>query len=320
MPGWLMRAARGLKRGLRRVLGLARSEPASRPIPGVEPAGVPVTEACAVPTHPPVPIFLYHCIGDYQNDYHRTADDLRKDLATLYARGYRCVPVQDILHNRLDLTQTPKPFGLRFDDNTEDQFRLVNVDGNQTPEAIQIEDIDKDTAIGILERFRAQHPDSGRGGIFFLCRHRFQADGALFGQPELQKIKLWYLLDKGYELGNHTFGHEYLSSLTVQQMQETIAKCDTLLEGFIGERISDVRSFAYPFADVPADPEKLAIVAERFDYSFANVAGPLLYPCAEGQSYLIPRVTVLRQFDMPAFLDEIEAREQQTDTEIPASS
>jgi hypothetical protein len=89
-------------------------------------------------------------------------------------------------------------------------------------------------------------------------------------------------------------------------MKETIRECDAMIERLVGDRISDVRSFAYPFADVPDDREKLAIVEERFDYSFANRAGPLTYPRVENERYLIPRVTVTRDFDMAAFLDGIE--------------
>jgi len=252
-----------------------------------------------------VPIFLYHCIGDYPNPWHRRPDDLRADLETLYRRGYRSVRIEDIVDDRLDLGEDSKPFGLRFDDNTEDQFRVLKP--LRQGDTIPIEDIDGSTLVGILERIKEAHPDFGTGGVFYLCAHRFRPDGALFGQPELQAVKLRYLLDKGYELGNHTYGHESLSTLSASEMRETIAKCDRMLESLIGDRIGDVRSFAYPFADVPDDPEKLRIVEERFAWSFVNRDGPQLYPCPPDERYGIPRVTVTRDFDMGAFLDQLEA-------------
>ena len=260
--------------------------------------------------HPPtgpvrVPIFLYHCIGSYPNPWHRRPDDLRADLDALYEGGYRSVRIEDIVSGRLDLERIPKPFGLRFDDNTEDQFRVL--DSRPPGDAIPTEDIDGNTLIGILERFKEAHPDFGTGGIFYLCAHRFRPDGALFGQPELQALKLRTLLDKGYELGNHTYGHESLSTLSASEMRETIAKCDRMLENLIGDRVDEVRSFAYPFADVPDDPEKQRIVEERFAWSFVDRDGPLLYPCPPEDRYRIPRITVTRDFDMRAFLDQMEA-------------
>jgi peptidoglycan/xylan/chitin deacetylase (PgdA/CDA1 family) len=251
-----------------------------------------------------VPIFLYHCIGSYPNQWHRATDDLKGDLETLYSRGYRSVRVEDVVNGRLDLAETPKPFGFRFDDNTEDQFRVL--DSRPPGSAVPTEDLDEKTLVGILERFKEAHPDFGTGGIFYLCAHRFRPDGALFGQPELQATKLRYLLDKGYELGNHTYGHEYLSTLGTSEMRETIAKCDRMIESLIGDLIGEVRSFAYPFADVPDAPEKRKIVEERFAWSFVNRAGPLLYPCPPEERHVLPRVTVTRDFDMGAFLDQLE--------------
>ena len=148
-----------------------------------------------------------------------------------------------------------------------------------------------------------------RAGRFGMAEHSGEVDEFGMDAEAVRRARplLDFLLDQGYELGNHTHGHESLSSLSVEGMAETIRRCDTMLEDLVGERIDVVRSFAFPFGDVPDDSEKLALVEQRFAYGFARRAGPLPLPYPQDERYIVPRVEVTRDFDMGAFLDNLES-------------
>ena len=98
---------------------------------------------------------------------------------------------------------------LTFDDSTAGQFRyLVGEDGALT--------IDPDSAVGVMEAFYAAHPDFGRGGFFavlpqgnfcFAWQGEEREDGP---DSTSAQQKLTWLLDNGYEVGNHTLNHSDL--------------------------------------------------------------------------------------------------------------
>jgi len=71
-----------------------------------------------------------------------------------------------------------------------------------------------------MEEFYEKHPDFGLKGTFYVNLGNSTFEGAGTLQQRLQ-----YLVDKGFEIGNHTYTHINLKDTTsAQKIQEEIAK------------------------------------------------------------------------------------------------
>ncbi len=159
-----------------------------------------------------VPILMYHMVIDAPSTgdgYTRTVADFRADLQRLYDQGYYVVPLRDIFLDRISAPAGKHPVALTFDDATAGQFRyLVAADGSVS--------IDPKSAVGILQDFYGSHPDFGRGGFFAVPPKTcfdWQPTVAEPGQTPYCTQKLRWLLDHGYEIGDHTVNHADLLDL-----------------------------------------------------------------------------------------------------------
>jgi len=156
-----------------------------------------------------IPIAMYHRIKPEKGDYDRSPDHFYSDLERLYKEGYRPISVDDYLSGKIDVPGGMTPVVITFDDGDKTQYTTRPGSLEPTP----------DCAVGIMERFRSEHPDFVPKAVFYL-----NAGNNPFGEPDKLKEKLKYLLLKGYVIGNHTFAHENLSSLTAEQVQDTVGK------------------------------------------------------------------------------------------------
>ncbi len=154
-----------------------------------------------------IPVLEYHTITteDREEQFVRTVSDFKADLEWLYENNFYVIPLNDLIANRIAAPAGKRPVVLTFDDSTAGQFRyLIGDDGSV--------EIDPDSAIGILESFYSEHPDFGRGGFFAIlptenfCFAWQFADAEPDQYPYCQQ-KLTWLLDNGYEIGNHTLNH-----------------------------------------------------------------------------------------------------------------
>lgn len=166
-----------------------------------------------------VPVLEYHVIGPKEGRWARTPAAFRKDLETLYRLGFRAVSLRDYVTGNIDLPRGASPVVLTFDDATEGQFRYLEKDGQLV--------IDPDCAVGILEAFHREHPDFGLNATFYVL-----PDSA-FGQPKYRQRKLRYLVERGMELGNHTWSHYALKRLSSAKVQEELARPQQALAGVI---------------------------------------------------------------------------------------
>src|SRR5439155_19222041 len=111
-----------------------------------------------------VMILEYHKIDYPEARWTRTPENFRRDLATLYAKGYRLIALGDLLDGRIVLPAGTTPIVLTFDDSSPGQFRYIEQNGVLT--------IDPKSAVGILEAFARDHPDFGRAATFFVLRRQ----------------------------------------------------------------------------------------------------------------------------------------------------
>jgi len=202
--------------------------------------GVPVAKEMDVAEiHPnelgEIPILEYHLITDEDGRWSRSWRNFQSDLARLYKLGYRTVPLQDVVDDRIDLPAGSSPVVLSFDDSSPGQFTFVDQDGTLVP--------DPHSAVGILDAFDRDHPDFGEHATFFVLPAADPPHN-LFGQDQYQKQKLDYLVKHGMEIGNHTYWHQNLATVgdaeVERQIGQAVQVIDRLVPGY------DVDLFALP--------------------------------------------------------------------------
>lgn len=219
-----------------------------------------------------IPILEYHQIGPTEARWVRTPANFRADLERLYNEGYYLTSLDDIVQNKIRTPAGKTPYALTFDDSSEGQFRYLP-DGR----------IDPDCAVGILEDFAKRHPDGGKAGTFFVLPQ------SLFGQPGLEKQKLTFLAENGYQIGNHTLNHNGLSKLPNDKVDyeigTAVAKIQEHLPGY------RVLTLAYPYGMVPKD---LSLVAKYHEAAFLVGSEPMYSPLSvKHKPMLIPRVQAI---------------------------
>lgn len=188
-----------------------------------------------------VMILMYHNIGEEEAEWTRTPDNFRKDLLTLYEKGYRPVSLKDFVNNAMDVEAGMTPVVITFDDGNENNFRMIKNDKGE-------DIIDPNSAIGILEAFKEQYPDFKSTATFFVFGTN------VFRQPEFLEYKLNYLIENGYDIGNHTIDHRGMKKIDDKDViQEVIAKqvsnINKILSGY------KVNTYALCYGERPTDKE-----------------------------------------------------------------
>ena len=187
-------------------------------------------------------ILEYHKIDYPEDRWTRTPENFRRDLDTLYARGYRLVSLGDLLDGRLAVPAGTTPVVLTFDDSSPGQFRYLEQNGTL--------EIDPKSAVGILEAFLRERPDFGRGATFFVLPAA-DPPNRLFNQPAHAGKKLQYLVSRGYEIGNHTLWHANLGKYDEATVRAQIAGA----QQWIQRHVPDYRprTLALPHGVYPKD-------------------------------------------------------------------
>lgn len=182
-------------------------------------------------------VLMYHRIGDVDLEYDRSVASFKKDLEILYEKGFRSVSMADYMNSHFDIPAGTTPVVFTFDDGDISHFKVAR---NEKGELIP----DPNCAVGILDAFSREHPDFGKHAIFYLNAYAF-------GESEYLDWKLNYLLENGYEIGNHTFGHDALDGLDAVGIQETIGG-NVAYYKEINDRI-DMNSIALPYGIAPIE-------------------------------------------------------------------
>jgi peptidoglycan/xylan/chitin deacetylase (PgdA/CDA1 family) len=198
-------------------------------------------------TRPPnelgrVMILEYHRIDYPEGRWTRTPENFRRDLETLYARGYRLLALNDLLDGRITVPAGTTPVVLTFDDSSPGQFRYLERDG-----ALEI---DPKSAVGILETFGRERPAFGRAATFFVLPGASRPN-RLFDQPLLEGRKLQYLVSRGYEIGNHTLWHANLGKYDEATVRSQVSQAQQWIQRHVPDY--KIRALALPHGVYPRD-------------------------------------------------------------------
>ena len=174
-----------------------------------------------------VPIMMYHGIHNIKNNeyiggnvdkdgYQRTAEAFEKDLGFYYQNDYRMIRLEDYVNGIIDVEAGKSPIILTFDDGLENNIKVIGLDdqGNII--------IDPKSAVGILESFKKKYPDFNVTATFFV-------NAGIFGQSDYNEKILTWLIDNNYDIGNHSYSHADLSSLSKEKVVQEIGSVYNLL-------------------------------------------------------------------------------------------
>lgn len=186
-------------------------------------------------------VLMYHNIGEEEAEWTRTPDNFRRDLLTLYEKGYRAVSLKDFVNNDMDIEAGKTPVVITFDDGNENNFRIIKDENGK-------DIIDPDSAIGIWEAFKEEYKDSKPTATFFVFGNN------IFRQPEFLDYKFNYLVENGYDIGNHTLDHRSMKKATNSEyIQEAIGKQVSIINKILPEY--KVNTYALCYGERPKDKE-----------------------------------------------------------------
>ena len=205
-----------------------------------------------------VPILEYHQLGPDPEQFIRTPDQFRGDLQWLYDNNFHVVSLHAFLTSSIDIPAGKKPVVLTFDDSSASQFRVSeNPDGSLA--------IDPDCAVGIMELFFSAHPDFGRGAMFAVLPQTLfdwgsvdEPDQAQFGETKLQ-----WLVQNGYEVGNHTYDHVDLSTLSDDEIMQELAQANDAILTIVPD--AQIEAITLPYGMYPDGGDDTLL--RGFDYN-----------------------------------------------------
>lgn len=192
-----------------------------------------------------VPIMMYHGIHNKKNSdtqyiggnvdksgYQRTVEAFINDLEFYYKNGYRMIRLTDFVDGSIDVELGKSPIILTFDDGLSNNMRVTGLDekGNII--------IDPNCAVGILEQFKEKYPDYNVTATFFI-------NGGLFEQEEYNEKILTWLIENGYDIGNHTYSHVDFTKVDLNTTQKEVGSMYELLDKFIPGKYVNI--IALPF-------------------------------------------------------------------------
>ncbi|MCB1190476.1 MAG: polysaccharide deacetylase family protein [Leptospiraceae bacterium] len=181
-------------------------------------------------------VLAYHHIGEKDTLYTRRKVSFINDLHELKKGNFVPLKVSHLEKKMIDVPKGKKPILLTFDDSSLSQFEMYP-DGSLNP----------DCALGIMEKFKKDNPDFPITATFFVLPGASYPSN-LFGQPEITKKKMEFLIKNGYEVASHTLWHANLKTYK-DKIPEQLAEAQKLVNKYLlGYRL---RSLAMPYGIYP---------------------------------------------------------------------
>ncbi|MGC4108242.1 MAG: polysaccharide deacetylase family protein [Thermomicrobiales bacterium] len=195
-----------------------------------------------------IPVLMYHAfvLGPTDDEWTRTIDSFRDDLQWLYDHDFYVISVRDFINDQIAAPPGKHPVVLTFDDASARQFLFTkNAHGELVPS--------EESAVGVMEAFFAEHPDFGHTAMFALLPYNCFSTDSEYNTIDYCEQKLTWLADNGYEIANHTWGHQDLSNANADTVRAQIGQTID----FIDERVSGPgnlsRVLVLPYGAIP-DP------------------------------------------------------------------
>ncbi|MBR2548689.1 MAG: polysaccharide deacetylase family protein [Clostridiales bacterium] len=232
-----------------------------------------------------VPILMYHRIYEMKNSetsytggnvdkdgYNRTSEAFEADLRSYYQQGYRMMRLTDYVDGNIDVPFGYSPLILTFDDGIRDAVLLGwNADGSPN--------FDPNCALGILEKIKKEYPDFNVTATFFVYDLLFEN-----GEENDRKVMKW-MVDNGYDIGNHTYSHVKLGDCDADEIEKQVGSMYKLLDDIIPGQYVNIIALPYgsPESISPDKPQYNKIFEGTYNgFSYTTKATLL---CAWTRSY-----------------------------------
>ncbi len=221
-------------------------------------------------THQPnelgvIPVLQYHVfVTDPKlvDQFTVTIDTFNAHLQWLYDHNFYVISMAEFIRDEITAPPSKHPVVLTFDDGTAGQFRFIKGrDGKLVP--------DPNSAVGAMEAFFAKHPDFGRGGFFAILPFNCFAEPNEPDQMPYCEQKLTWLAEHGYEIGNHTAGHQDLLDITDEQFMAELGEAVIWIDERVPEpgNLSQVLIMPYGnYPDADLHQEQCRMMREGFEY------------------------------------------------------
>lgn len=200
-----------------------------------------------------VPVFMYHrIVAKTQASLDRTPKELRDELVRLAKEGYAPITAAEFARGWIDVPAGKHPVVLTFDDGSPGQFGL-DAQGNPKP----------DTAVAILMDVARQHPGFRPVATFYVNQQPFQLG-------EQAAAGLRWLVQRGFEIGNHTYTHPDLAQLSKNEVQREIGRDEAQILALSG---AHAVTLAYPFGSPPERASWARRKGGEYDFQGIFLAG-----------------------------------------------
>jgi len=206
-----------------------------------------------------IPVLMYHAFTtneDLLDEWTVTYDTFHQHLQWLYDNDFHITSLASLINNEISVPPGKHPVVLTFDDASPGQFRLLKDDqGKLQP--------DPTSAVGVMEAFFAGHPGFGRGGMFAVVPlNCLQYEG----EEATCEQRLTWLANNGYEIGNHTWWHENLHTVSDELLMEQVGRTKI----WIDERVSGDANLSnvliLPFGEWPRNDWQVQMLHDGFIY------------------------------------------------------
>lgn len=195
-------------------------------------------------------VLEYHRLGEPEGEFVRKASNFRKDLESLYAKGYRPITMRQVAEGNIDVPAGTTPVVFTIDDASRGQFYL-RPDGS----------IDPNTQMGMWADFKKRNPGWRHGAVWCILPAAAHPSN-FFGEtpdketPRAQREanirkKMEYIVQNGHEVCNHTLYHARLDrAKDDQQAQDWIGIGEDSIKAYLPDGY-DIVTFALPLGMWP---------------------------------------------------------------------
>lgn len=226
-----------------------------------------------------VPIIMFHnFVPEYKEGgdvkITTTLAEFRKLLERFYNEGYRSTSLDKFIKGEIDVPKGCKAVIFTFDDGRDTQYSMIeNPDGTLSD--------NPNTAVAVLEQFYAEYPDFGLNGTFFL---NMEFAGT-FGTVGTLKERCQAMLDKGFELENHSYSHANLAVLgSAGSVAAEIGRNAKEFEDmFPGHKMTKL---ALPFGNTSKSYPEPVVAGNYEGYDYRNIGVMLVGAEPAKQMYL----------------------------------